>query len=667
MRPVRVTVLLSVVDGASHLSEAIQSILRQTFDEFELVVLDRVASGGTAEIVRSFTDPRIRYVADLGRGGLAATLNREIERAQGQYLARMDANDLSLPTRLEQQVRYLDAHAACALVATRVTLIDANGQRSGLWREDQRAITSAQIREALLRSNCLAHSSVMLRTAVAKRHHYDPKQRHGQEYDLWLRLASEGYELAKLDEPLLLLRRAGRSGLEDDHEDRDLEMREIEVKLRYLHSRLAARQLNRYDLRLLSLLAEQALRHPRVVQAIKRTLRPLSIGLGHLGRFVGEHWPRRKAGAPLFFLFPDWEVSGAGKVHLDILSCFVEDRPRIYFTVGIPVEGYRRAFDERGETRDIGRWACLFPVNDFVAGALAGYINRHPSAVLFGGVSLFFYRVLPYLAEHVRAIDLIHAFGGGYEHHTVEHIPRIDFRVTNNEKTVEKFSAQYRALGIPAQYLQRVHVMPNWIEIPERCPPKTVPTPLRVLFVGRGADEKRVHLVGRIARRCHEQGLDATFTLVGNVVDYVDPLDRSFCRLAGEVVEREMVARYYDEAHVLLLTSSREGSPVVIQEAMARGVVPIATDVGGVAEQVHHEQNGILLPAGPEATIVERGVFALARLAAEPARLASLAAAGYAHARQSFGATAFRQAYRDLVWCTPSLRRIPPEPPAGMR
>jgi len=123
-----VGVVLPVRDGAATLAVAIESIRRQTWTDWELLVLDDGSSDATVEIARAFGDPRIRVLVDGQRRGLAARLNQGIDLVRGRYLARMDADDAAYPERLARQVGYLDSHAEVDLLGTRVLLFRAGGE-----------------------------------------------------------------------------------------------------------------------------------------------------------------------------------------------------------------------------------------------------------------------------------------------------------------------------------------------------------------------------------------------------------------------------------------------------------------------------------------------------------------------------------------------------------
>src|SRR3990172_2066353 len=104
------TVLMPVYNGEPYLASAVESILGQSFADFEFLIIDDGSTDRSCEIVRGYADPRIRLLRNSSNRGVIATLNRGLEEAHGEYLARMDADDISLPDRLAQPGAVLDAH-----------------------------------------------------------------------------------------------------------------------------------------------------------------------------------------------------------------------------------------------------------------------------------------------------------------------------------------------------------------------------------------------------------------------------------------------------------------------------------------------------------------------------------------------------------------------------
>ncbi len=199
---------MSVHDDAATVGAAIQSILGQTFGDFEFLIVNDGSTDGSGAIIDTFAaaDPRIRAIHQPNRG-LIASLNRLVAEARGALIARMDGDDISLPERFAAQVAFLDAHPDHGVLGTNTNEID-EADRVTLCT-DLHPLDHKAVQAALRRGSPVAHSSVMMRTAVVRAAGgYRAAYRHCEDYDLWLRL-SERTRIANLAERMLLYRRSG--------------------------------------------------------------------------------------------------------------------------------------------------------------------------------------------------------------------------------------------------------------------------------------------------------------------------------------------------------------------------------------------------------------------------------------------------------------------------
>jgi glycosyltransferase involved in cell wall biosynthesis len=201
-----ISVLLPAYNSEAFLAKAIQSVLDQDYRDFELLVINDGSTDGTEAVIRSFTDPRIRYVFNETNSGLIFTLNKGIELAKGKYIARMDADDICLPDRFMQQYTMLENNPAISMVAAPIIFIDENDKQGGEWRLDRNTMEPAIIRRTMLRENCLAHPSIMVKAPVLKKLKYATYQKNIEDYDLWLRMLSRGYQIGKIAQTGLLYR-----------------------------------------------------------------------------------------------------------------------------------------------------------------------------------------------------------------------------------------------------------------------------------------------------------------------------------------------------------------------------------------------------------------------------------------------------------------------------
>ena len=170
-----------------YVEEAVVSILRQTFGDLELIVVDDGSTDRTGEIVADLatTDRRVRIVRREG-GGLVEALNAGVALARGTYLARMDADDVSLPERLARQVDELDRRPSLGVLGTRVRYIDTDGHPVGVWNVP---VGTPLVHWALAFGTAIAHPSVMMRRTALPATPYRKRDPHAEDYDLWVRLS----------------------------------------------------------------------------------------------------------------------------------------------------------------------------------------------------------------------------------------------------------------------------------------------------------------------------------------------------------------------------------------------------------------------------------------------------------------------------------------------
>ena len=201
--PPEISVLMSVYNGARYLRQALDSILLQSFTDFECLLIDDGSSDQSAEIVAGYADTRIRYITDGQNIGLTRRLNEGIEIARGRYIARHDDDDISSAQRFARQVEFLEAnqdHLACG---SRVVIIDPDGDVIG---SKHFALDHSELVDQNLSENQFIHGSLMVRKeALLKVGGYRPFFVYAQDYDLTLRLQEQG-KVANLAEPLYSLR-----------------------------------------------------------------------------------------------------------------------------------------------------------------------------------------------------------------------------------------------------------------------------------------------------------------------------------------------------------------------------------------------------------------------------------------------------------------------------
>jgi len=199
-----ISVLLPVYNGAEYLAAAIESILSQTYRNLELIIVDDGSEDNSAEIIRRFHDPRIRACQQENRG-LAEALNRAILMAEGEFLARQDQDDLSLPQRLEKQTMFLEAHPQYGMVGGWAEIWTGNTRSERIHRHPG---DNHYLQFDLLFDNPFVHSSIMLRRSVFETvglYSTDKTRQPPEDYELWSRVARH-FAVANIPEVLLVYR-----------------------------------------------------------------------------------------------------------------------------------------------------------------------------------------------------------------------------------------------------------------------------------------------------------------------------------------------------------------------------------------------------------------------------------------------------------------------------
>lgn len=199
MSPPLVSVVMSFHNAAASLEAAIRSIQFQTYENWELILLDDGSRDGSGDIARRIEDARIRLVGDAQCKGLSVRLNQGVRLAQGEFIARMDADDVAFPERFEKQVAFLLAHPETDLLATDTLMVDADGTAIGI-------LAAGHSHEAICRRPwvgfSMPHPTWMGKTEWFRRYPYDEKALKAQDQTLLLR-AYRSNRFAGLAEPLL--------------------------------------------------------------------------------------------------------------------------------------------------------------------------------------------------------------------------------------------------------------------------------------------------------------------------------------------------------------------------------------------------------------------------------------------------------------------------------
>ncbi|UFX82761.1 glycosyltransferase family 2 protein [Candidatus Absconditicoccus praedator] len=201
----KISVIMPVYNTEKYISETIESILNQTFKDFEFVIIDDYSNDGTFQILQSYAnqDSRIKLIQNPENIGVVKTRNKLFSKVspESKYIAIIDSDDIAEPDRLQKQFDFLEENNEYSIVGSNITIIDENGQKIG-----QRKYPSnhEQVSKTILKKSPLAQPVVMIRKKdLEKVGYYNEEFERCQDYELWFRFFDAGYKIANIQENLL--------------------------------------------------------------------------------------------------------------------------------------------------------------------------------------------------------------------------------------------------------------------------------------------------------------------------------------------------------------------------------------------------------------------------------------------------------------------------------
>lgn len=368
-----------------------------------------------------------------------------------------------------------------------------------------------------------------------------------------------------------------------------------------------------------------------------------------LGRLAGYIFPL-KTKHRHFLFFPSADIGGSIRVNAEITACIAAQKPLIIFSKKPSNNGFLYLFNMDGvRILDLHKYIdkkALHFINFFFRGVLATWINRNQNPVVFGGESLFFYKIIPHVKATTKCVELCHL--NTWLNFSLGFINYIDWRVFSTPKIKRDVEQQYKQNHLPQAYFDKLLFIDNKIDVPELLPMNEKEL-LNILFVGRGAPQKRVHLIAEIAKQMHEKNDPVHFSFVGDVEKIIPDDVKAYCSLYGHITDGAKLDGVYKQADVLILTSAYEGLPIVVMDMMARGKVVVSTNVDGIPDYVIHKQNGLLIYSESETEIIDEGIELLEWLIYHPNERQRMGHNAYKFAQSHFSAEVFDMAYKKLL------------------
>ena len=372
------------------------------------------------------------------------------------------------------------------------------------------------------------------------------------------------------------------------------------------------------------------------------------------GRWRASRAPGEPA-YDIWFLFPFFHTGGAEKVHAQLAQAFAGRKAIILFTRHSQDQRFRAEFEKTGHrVMDISAYTDQkqrYWNNLVMRGRISHLINsQQKRPVVINGQCNFAYKLSRWVRKDIPQVELIHSLNS-FSYIRIPFLPFYCASVMISKNRIADHLALYERYGIPSPYAERIIHIGNGVPMPaDPVTRNTRPDELHVLYAGRGTVEKRVHLVDAILRKARSNGQPVKGIFMGDVDAGLkvpkDPADEYL----GNLSDPEKIEDAYQRADILIITSSEEGFPMVVMEAMGHGCAIIATPVGDIPLHVKPGVNGWLFTRTEnEEEIISEGADYLEEACRHRVGTERMGHGNIAYARAQFGLGMFEERWRALL------------------
>ena len=591
-----VSVIIPCFNYGRFVTDAVDSVLKQTLQDYEIIVVDDGSTDpATIEVLEALQHPKLHVFRQRNKG-LPGARNAGIEIARGEYICCLDADDQLDPTFLEKCVSLLESNPGVGIAYTWLKLY---GDENGIWE------TANLDLDRLLVTNHIIVSAVYRRSDWVRAGGYSEEMRGGYEdWEFWLRLAGLGLRGMAIAEPLFLHHRHGRTMT---HEANDMS------------AELMARMQHRNH---------ELFEKPGVRRALRKRYRDVQLDMPFVELSRPEQFLRPTHSSATLFLLPWLDLGGAEMMILDLMKGLVDNRS-IFVVTTVP--------HPNPVSADFAALAeAIFHLPNFLAerdwqAFLSNLVHtRAIQSILVSG-SQFGYQALGHLRREqpgLRVIDLLHNDSPlGHIANAIDADAAIDVHVGVAPRVAETLARNGVAPGKCMTILNGVDI--GSFALPDASTRKAARARFGLaenafvcLFVGRFSVEKRADLFCGLAGRFFGEGR-VRFVMVGDgplksVLSQKHPSVRFI-----EAQPRSDMPLVYAIADLLVITSEVEGMPMTMLEALACGVPVLATRAGDIRTVIHDGENGYTVPIdSPE--LLEAHIR---NLVSDPQRLSGMKAA----------------------------------------
>jgi glycosyltransferase involved in cell wall biosynthesis len=598
-----VSIIMPVYNGERFLAEAIDSILNQSFTDFELIIINDGSKDNSDKIILSYNDSRIIYFKSEENSGLVSKLNYGISKANGKYIARMDCDDIAEPGRLKIQLEYFENNRGVKMVCSPVIGISAGGKLRDHWPADISNKTTRQIFNTLPHENCISHPTILIETEILRKYKYSAAQKDSEDWDLWLRLARDKVPVIKTDEVLLKYRIHDDSVTRTHNYKKSAQVKAALVKLRFVYSSVLSGKVNSFVARTFFYIFKDLGYHfkkfllPCYLRKIKWffTINPFDAYKQYsvLKKELGSHH------SGFFFFFPYSHLGGAEKVHGQITKVIEDKEPFVFITGLKNGRLFARQFSDKARLLHVAKSLYHPFFSDLSRRLILNKISAIKNPFLFGANNRFFDELILMTDPGIKICDLTHDIDENEElsQEVLRSFLRINTRVFISNAAMAKMKAIYDRYFIDDHYKERFRLIYNAVEIPRERISRSWAGPLKIVYVGRDTPEKGVDRIFELAEHCLKMAMPFEFHFVGDIRKRAGGKNQIH---HGVVLDGEKLSAIYNQGHFVIITSYREGFPLSIMEGMVHGCVPIATPVGDIPFHILPGIRGFLASSEPD-------------------------------------------------------------------
>lgn len=386
---------------------------------------------------------------------------------------------------------------------------------------------------------------------------------------------------------------------------------------------------------------------------IKKILFTL-MSLWYLLDFVLFKMRKIKRATNVFF-FPYYHTGGAERVHVNILNAVASANNVVVFTKGSATKSFYTDFETHAFLIELN--PILNKHNNWTNSKLLQLISKaittsKKNKVIFGCNSDCFYKVLPLIKnKKLKKIDLFHAFEKNDSRikSIVESAPLVTTRLAITQKAKQDIIAFYTVNAVPEYLVQNIQVIENGIALQNRHYVEKPEKPVKIGFIGRWSPEKRPEMYVSIAKACRSNNNNLEFVIAGSgLTAHRETIATATISFLGQIDDRQVINRLYQSLHFILIPSIYEGFPMVIMEAMSFGVIPIATNVGGISEHITSGVNGVLIDELTEENIEASFIKTVQELSENEIARTKLSENCFLYAKNHFGIDKFDKSYQTV-------------------